>query len=73
MLNSISVDQQLQSKKTYPYSTTYSTSVHKQARMGRISSKGVEWRGTELGDEITMATRTSAVWSTRGMWEGISC
>lgn len=50
----------------------YSTSVHTQGRMGRISSNGVEWRGTELGDEITMATRTSAAWSMRGMWEGVS-
>lgn len=38
--------------------------------MGKISSKGVEERWIELGDEITMATRTSAVRSARGMWEG---
>lgn len=41
------------------------------ARTGRISSKGVEWKGIELGDEITMATRTSVV--SRGMWEGVAC
>ena len=41
--------------------------------------KGVEWKWTELSDEITMATRTSAVQSREGgggggrMWEGVSC
>lgn len=42
--------------------------------------KGVEWKWTELSDEITMATRTSAVQSEGGgggggggMWEGVSC
>lgn len=75
---SISSYQQLQSHppktKTHHASTVQPT-VHlytSRQEWAGFHQKGVEWRGTELGDGITMATRrTSAVQSRRWMWAGV--